>query len=449
MDDHDFGRAPVSQSTMTPTRRKTGFFSVGRIVGLVILLLAIGVVVWIVEKPHQAPAQRGGRFGGQAAMPVVAAAAAKGDMPVVLNELGTVTPLATVTVKTQIAGQLQQVAFQEGQMVKAGDFLAQIDPRPFQVALEQAEGTLAKDQATLDNANVDLIRYQKLYKQDSVAQQTLDTQVSLVHQLEGTVKTDKGLVDSSKLNLVYCHIVAPVTGRVGLRQVDQGNYVQTSDANGIVLITQLQPISVIFTLPEDNLPDLMKRLKTESGLQVTAYDRTQTTKLAVGKLDTVDNNIDTTTGTVKIRALFDNPDSMLFPSQFVNAALQLDVLHDAILVPVSAVQRGAPGTFVYVVKPDNTVTVRVVTLGPGNSDKVSVSKGLEVGELVVVDGADKLREGAAVSLPEAKPAQQGTDAKPADGAETKPAGDDAKPAKPADGEGDQTKGQHRHHKDSQ
>ena len=439
MDDQDFGRVPASPRTIAPVRRKTGLLSAGRIGVVLALAVAVGIIVWIVEKPHNGPAPRGGRFGGQSAMPVVAAPAAKGDMPVVLNELGTVTPLATVTVKTQIAGQLQQVGFREGQLVKAGDFLAQIDPRPFQVALEQAEGTLAKDQATLDNAQVDLKRYQTLYKQDSVAQQTLDTQVSLVHQLEGTVKSDQGVVDSSKLNLVYCHIVAPVTGRVGLRQVDQGNYVQTSDANGLVLITQLQPISVIFTLPEDNLPDLMKRLKTGSTLQVTAYDRTQTEKIAVGKLDTVDNNIDTTTGTVKIRAIFDNTDDTLFPSQFVNAALQLDVLHDAVLVPVSAVQRGAPGTFVYVVKPDNTVTVRVVTQGPGDSEKVSVSKGLEAGEMVVVDGADKLREGAEVLLPGAKPAQP-------DGAEPPAAG--AEPAKPAESQGDAAKGQHRHHKDN-
>ena len=453
MDDHDFGRAPDSSrkivSQPAKPRESWQVWIVGLlgvwIVWLLALAAVIALIAWIVLKPHQAAAPRG-RYGNQASMPVVASAAQKGDMPVVLNELGTVTPLATVTVKTQIAGQLQQLGFQEGQMVKAGDFLAQIDPRPYQVALEQAEGTLAKDQATLANAKVDLERYTKLYKQDSVAQQTLDTQVATVHQLEGTVKTDQGAVDSAKLNLVYCHITAPVTGRVGLRQVDQGNYVQTSDTNGLVLITQLQPISVIFTLPEDNLPDLMKRVKPGAALQVTAYDRTQTLKLATGKLDTVDNSIDTTTGTVKIRALFDNDDNGLFPNQFVNAALQLDVLHDVVLVPVSAVQRGAPGTFVYVVKPDNTVTVRVVTLGPGDAQNTSIAKGLEVGEMVVVDGADKLREGAAVTLPGAKPAADSKatdakagDAKPADG--TKP--DDAK-------QGDDQKGEHHHrHKDGQ
>jgi membrane fusion protein, multidrug efflux system len=411
MDDQDFRRAPTSQPAVVSPTRKRRVLSFGRIVTVLVLLAIAGAVAWIVLKPHTDPASTTGparagrnRSGPGIAVPVAAAKVATGDMPVVLNELGAVTPLATVTVKTQISGQLQQIGFKEGQLVKAGDFLAQIDPRPYQVALEQAEGTLAKDQATLDNARVDLNRYTKLFKEDSVAEQTLATQGSLVHQLEGTVKSDQGVVDSSKLNLTYCHIIAPVAGRVGLRQVDQGNYVQPSDANGIVLITQLQPISVVFTLPEDNLPALMRRVNAGETLPVTAYDRTQTVKLAAGMLETVDNTIDPTTGTVKIRAVFDNADNGLFPSQFVNAALQLDVLHDATLVPVAAIQRGAPGTFVYVVKPDNTVTVQVVSLGPGDAQNISVTKGLEVGQPVVVDGADKLREGAQVTLPDEKKA---------------------------------------------
>lgn len=411
MDDQDFRRAPTSQpAVVSPTRkRRSPWF--GRIVTVLVLLAIAGAVAWIVLKPHSDPASAPGqgkagrnRSGPGVAVPVAAAKVTTGDMPVVLNELGAVTPLANVTVKTQIAGQLQQIGFKEGQLVKAGDFLAQIDPRPYQVALEQAEGTLAKDQATLDNARVDLNRYTKLYKQDSIAEQTLATQASLVHQLEGTAKSDQGAIDNAKLNLAYCHIIAPVAGRVGLRQVDQGNYVQTSDANGIVLITQLQPISVVFTLPEDNLPALMRRVNAGETLPVTAYDRTQTTKLAAGKLETVDNTIDATTGTVKIRAVFDNAENELFPSQFVNAALQLDVLHDAMLVPVAAIQRGAPGTFVYVVKPDNTVAVQVVTLGPGDAQNVSVTKGLDTGQQVVVDGADKLRDGAQVTLPDEKKA---------------------------------------------
>jgi multidrug efflux system membrane fusion protein len=436
MDDQIYGRTPASRQTIVPPRPKTGSLSFGKVMGLAVLLLAVGVVVWIVMKPHEGAAPRGGgRFGAQTSIPVAAAPAQKGDMPVVLNELGAVMPLATVTVKTQIAGQLQQIAFREGQMVKAGDFLAQIDPRPFQVALEQAEGTLAKDQALLANEKIDLARYQKLFKQDSVAEQTLATQVSLVAQQEGQVKTDIGVVDSAKLNLVYCHIVAPVTGRVGLRQVDQGNYVQPTDANGIVLLTQLQPMTVEFTMPEDNLPDLMQRIKTGEDLQVTAWDRSQTTKVAIGKLDTIDNAIDPTTGTVKIKAIFDNKNNELFPSQFVNAALQLDVLHDATLIPVSAIQRGAPGTFVYVVKSDKTVTVRPVTLGPQDSTNVSITKGLDLGEVVVIDGADKLREGASVTLPDEK----STATAPPGGAAAEPAENPADPAKR----------EHRHKKDQQ
>jgi multidrug efflux system membrane fusion protein len=406
-----------------------------RAAGILLLVLVIAAGVWYFRQAPQPAASRAGagRFAANGPLPVAVAPASKGDMPVILNELGAVTPLATVTVKTQIAGQLTQVAFQEGQMVKAGDFLAQVDPRPYQAALEQAEGVLAKDQALLANQRIDLVRYQKLFKEDSVAEQTLATQVSLVQQQEGQVKTDMGQVDTAKLNLTYCHIVSPVTGRVGLRQVDQGNYVQTSDANGLVLITQLQPMDVVFTLPEDNLPDLMKRVNAGAQLQVTAFDRTQTVKLALGKLATVDNTIDPSTGTVKIKARFDNADNSLFPSQFVNVALQLDVLHDAILIPVSAIQRGGPGTFVYVVTPDNKVTVRVVTLGPGDSEKVSVTKGLEAGETVVIDGADKLREGAAVTIPGAKPADQG----------------DATQTKPADAGSDPAKGEHRRRKDPQ
>jgi multidrug efflux system membrane fusion protein len=456
MDDQDFRRAPTSQPAVVSPTRKRRVLSFGRIVTVLVLLAIAGAVAWIVLKPHSDPASPPGqgragrnRSGPGMAVPVAAAKVTTGDMPVVLNELGAVTPLATVTVKTQIAGQLQQIGFKEGQLVKTGDFLAQIDPRPYQVALEQAEGTLAKDQATLDNAHVDLNRYTKLYKEDSVAEQTLATQASLVHQLEGTVKSDQGVVDNAKLNLTYCHIVAPVAGRVGLRQVDQGNYVQTSDANGIVLITQLQPISVVFTLPEDNLPALMRRVNAGETLPVTAYDRTQTTKLAAGKLETVDNTIDPTTGTVKIRAVFDNTDNGLFPSQFINAALQLDVLHDAMLVPVAAIQRGAPGTFVYLVKPDNTVAVQVVSLGPGDAQNVSVTKGLEVGAQVVVDGADKLRDGAQVTLPEDKSGADGQGQQAADpnappaasGASGTPSGAGTDP-----GSGQQT---HHHHRDRQ
>ena len=333
-------------------------------------------------------------------MPVGTAPVVKGDMPVNLTGLGAVTPLATVTVKTQINGQLTEVAFQEGQIVKKGDFLAQIDPRPYQVALAQAEGQLAKDQAALKNAQVDLKRYQTLVAQNSIARQTLDTQAATVQQDIGVVQTDQAQVDAQKLNLVYCHIVAPVGGRVGLRQVDPGNYVQTSDASGVVVITQLQPISVIFTLPEDSLPAVLKQLHSGATLQATAFDRTNTAKLGTGHLETVDNQIDPTTGTVKLRAVFDNADEQLFPQQFVNIELLVDTVHNTTIIPTSAVQRGAPGTFVYVIKPDSTVAAQPVTLGPSQGDNVAVSKGVDPGQQVVTDGADRLKDGAKVTLTE-------------------------------------------------
>jgi multidrug efflux system membrane fusion protein len=370
------------------------------LVTLLLLAAVIGGLIWFL--PHSAPtAPRGGRFTSGGPMPVVSAAVAAGDMPITLDALGTVTPLATVTVRTQINGQLTQIAFQEGQHVKKGDFLAQIDPRPYQIALEQAEAQLAKDAALLKNAQLDLARYQKLLKQDSISQQQRDTQEYLVRQYEGTVKADQAQVDSAKLNLTYCRIVAPISGRVGLRQVDVGNYVQTSDSGGIVVITQLQPISVIFTLPEDDLRAVMPRLQAGASLPVTVYDRSRTTVLATGTLATVDNQIDTTTGTVKLRATFDNADEALFPNQFVNARLLVDTLKGAMIVPTAAIQRGAPGTFVYVIGADGTVTIRTVKLGPTDGERVAIENGLEQGEKVVVDGADKLRDGAKVRLPAA------------------------------------------------
>jgi multidrug efflux system membrane fusion protein len=364
----------------------------------VLLVLAIiGVGVWYYPKPENQPKTAGrNQFGGPT--PVGVATVQKGDMPVTLTGLGTVTPLATVTVKTQINGYLVTVAFQEGQMVKKGDFLAQIDPRPYQVALEQAEGQLAKDQALLKNAQLDLQRYNTLVAQNSIATQTRDTQVSLVSQDQAAVKTDQAQVDAQKLNLVYAHIVSPVTGRVGLRQVDAGNYVQTSDPNGIVVVTQLQPISVIFTLPEDNLPAVMKQVHAGAALPVTAYDRTGTTELGKGRLETVDNQIDTTTGTVKLRAIFDNEQEILFPNQFVNVQLLVNTMKGVDIVPTAAIQHGAPGAFVYVVKPDQTAAVQKVKLGPGDGQQIAVLDGLQPGEKVVVDGSDRLREGAKVTL---------------------------------------------------
>jgi multidrug efflux system membrane fusion protein len=374
--------------------------------GLFWLLLAAAIVtaaIWYFPWPQTQP-KEGGRGQSGAPVPVGVSPVVKGDMPVTLSQLGTVTPLAMVTVKTQISGYLVQVAFKEGQMINKGDFLAQIDPRPYQVALEQAHAQLAKDQALLRNAQLDMQRYNTLVAQNSIAKQTRDTQVSLVAQNEATVKADQAQIDAQKLNLTYCRIVSPVTGRVGLRQVDPGNYVQTSDPNGIVVVTQLQPISVIFTLPEDNLPEVMKRVRAGASLPVTAYDRTGSTELAQGKLDTVDNQIDTTTGTVKLRAIFDNDQEVLFPNQFVNVKLLVNTLHDADIVPNSAVQRGAPGTFVYVVKPENTVGVQKVKLGPTDGQRIAILSGLEPGESVVIDGTDRLRDGAKVTVAPAEPA---------------------------------------------
>jgi multidrug efflux system membrane fusion protein len=271
------------------------------------------------------------------------------------------------------------------------------------VALEQAEATLAKDQALLRNAQLDLERYNTLVAQNSIARQTRDTQVSLVAQNQATIKADQAQIDVQKLNLTYCRIVSPVTGRVGLRQVDAGNYVQTSDPNGIVVVTQLQPISVIFTVAEDNLPAVMKRVRAGASLPVSAFDRTGTTELGTGTLDTVDNQIDTTTGTVKLRAIFDNRDEVLFPNQFVNVRLLVNTMQDTDIVPVSAIQRGAPGTFVYVVSPENTVTVAKVKLGPSDGQRIAILSGLQPGESVVVDGTDRLRDGAKVTLAPNKP----------------------------------------------
>jgi multidrug efflux system membrane fusion protein len=373
----------------------------------VVLVLGLGVGWYWWTRPVTQPSGRAGagRPAQTAAQPVGAAAVDKGDIRIILNELGTVTPLATVTVQTQINGQLVDVGYQEGQVVKKGDFLAQIDPRPYQVTLEQAQGQLAHDQGLLMQAQTDLKRFQTLSRQDSIAQQQVDDQRFLAAQDTGLVQSDQAQIDNAKLNLTYCHIISPIDGQVGLRLIDAGNYVQTSSTTGLVVITQMQPISVIFSVPEDNLPDIIERLHAGATLSIEAYDRANVKHLATGQLSTLDNQIDTTTGTLKLRAMFANPDEQLYPNQFVNARLLVNTLHETVRVPVPAVQRGAPGTFVYVINANNTVSVRPVQLGPTDGGYMAVQSGLQPGEKVVTDGTDRLRDGAAVTIPAPTPAQ--------------------------------------------
>lgn len=407
-----------------------------RVVLFIVIFLAVAAFPLIWWKTHSNGAGASGQaarmrflYGGP--LPVIVAAAKQGDINLYINGLGAVTPLVTDTLQSQISGQLLEVDFKEGEEVKKGQLLAVIDPRPYQVALEQAEGQLQEAQAALKDAQLDLKRYQDLVKQDSIAQQQVDTQQATVLQDEGVIKVDQAAIDNAKLNLTYCHITAPVDGVVGLRQVDPGNYVTPNLPNGLVVLTQIKPITVEFTLPEDDIPEVISRLHAGQKLAVDAFDRSETTKLASGVLTSVDNEVDPSTGTIKMRATFPNEDESLYPSQFVNARLQLGVLHDVTVIPTSAIERGEQGTFVYLIQqgppqpeqqappqqtkppqqpqaPQGIAVARPVQLGATEGERVQVLSGLEEGDLVVVDGADRLKEGMPVAIQKASDANPST-----------------------------------------
>jgi multidrug efflux system membrane fusion protein len=379
----------------------------GRNVRRVVVWLSILIVVllgsqWFQRSPK---AREPLRAAAVPAIPVAGQAAQKGDLPIYLTGLGSVTAFNTVTIRTRVDGELIRVAFEEGQIVQSGDLLAEIDPRPFQVQLTQAEGQMERDQAVLENARIDLARYQVLYAQDSIPKQQLDTQVSTVRQFEAAVKADQGAIDSAKLQLIYARITSPITGRIGLRLVDPGNIVHATDQNGLAVITQLQPISVIFSISQDYVPQVMKKLRAGQHMRVEAYDRDLKNRIASGSLATIDNQVDVNTGTVRFKGDFANKDNALFPNQFVNARLLIDVRRGVILVPTAAVQRGPESVFVYVITPDSTVDVRNIVLGPIEGDSAAIDHGLSEGEIVVTQGVDKLQPGARVTLRDTRTAR--------------------------------------------
>lgn len=365
-----------------------------------VLLIAAAIAVFLFEPAFFPERQEkaGNNKADDQAVAVVTAPAEQEDFPVYLSGLGTVTPLQTVTVRSRVDGELIRVAFKEGQTVRAGDLLAEIDPRPFQAQLLQAEGQLLHDEALLKNAETDLARYKTLLAQDSIAAQQTVTQEALVKQYRGIVKTGRGRIADAQLQLGYARIVAPLTGRTGLRLVDQGNIVHAADNTGLVVITQMQPIAVVFTLAEDDLPAVLRNLRAGAAIRLEAYDRAGANKLAEGRLLAIDNQIDPSTGTIKLKGQFANDDQALFANQFVNIKMLLETLRGITVLPTAAIQRGAPGAFAYVVNADRTVSVRRLQLGPSDGAKVVALGGIAAGEQVVVDGVDKLHDGAKIEI---------------------------------------------------
>lgn len=377
------------KKSVIPERWKS-YFPSEQSWGLIILFIVLFAVLWfyfVLNKP---------KSNGPQPIPVVSGVAMSRDVPIYLPALGSVTPVYTITVQSQINGLLMKVLFKEGELVKKGQLLAQIDQRPYEALLKQYEGDLKRDSALLENAIIDLKRYQKLWKEDSVSQQVLATQQALVKQYEGNIETDLGLIQSTKVNLIYCNITSPIDGRIGLRLIDPGNFVQTSTAGGIAVVTTHDPMTVIFPIAEDYVPQIIPQVYAGKILSVQAYDRQQSQLLATGKLLALNNQIDPTTGTVKLRAVFDNKENKLFPNQFVNVKILVDTLQQAILVPTSAVQHTTTEDFVYVLNKDNTVTAKVIVMGPASEDDTVITSGLAVGQQVVVDGADKLMNGSKI-----------------------------------------------------
>ena len=429
------GDAPVAPAEDIPGAKPRRRSFLGFLIGLIVLG---GVGYYAYHVLHPAPAGRPAhKHAGGPPQSVGVATVGTGDIKIIYSGLGTVTPLATITVRTQINGQLLQVAFKEGDHVKKGDLLAQIDDRPYQLLAQQYEGQLAHDQGLLQQAQLDLVRYQTLVTQNSIARQTAEDQAYIVKQNQGSVLTDQALIAQEQLNITYCHIVSPVTGRVGIRIVDQGNYVQTSDANGLAVVTQLEPISVIFSLPEDYIPDVMSQMKGSTPLLATVYDRANVHELGTGAVTVLDNQIDTTTGMVRFRAEFPNADKSLFPNQFVNVQVLVRTLQNVITAPVPAIQRGAPGTYVYLVNANNTVAVQKVTLGQSQGGMVQIVSGLKPGDRVVTDGTDRLSDGAHVVVPGATAAAESGAAPSGPGTTAQPGEQNTPPAGAA--------GHHHHH----